>query len=68
MDSVSFARQLLEENNVAVTPGIAFGADDHIRISYCCSREELKEGMDRIEQFALKRGKPEDAREKEDGR
>ena len=51
MDSTAFCLKLLEEAHVAVTPGMAFGADDHIRLSYCCSREELEKGLDRLEGF-----------------
>ena len=51
MDSVTFCTRLLEQAAVAVTPGAAFGADDHIRISYCCGREELKRGLDWMADF-----------------
>jgi aspartate aminotransferase len=46
--SVAFAELLLDEAGVAVVPGAAFGNDDHIRISFACSREELGRGLDRI--------------------
>jgi aspartate aminotransferase len=32
-------------------PGIAFGADDYIRISYAVSMANLEKGIDRIEKF-----------------
>ena len=51
MDSATFCTRLLNEHRVAVTPGAAFGADDHIRISYCCDVPTLKRGMDRLEAF-----------------
>lgn len=51
MDSATFCTRLLSEHRVAVTPGAAFGADDHIRISYCCDVPTLKRGMDRLEAF-----------------
>ena len=47
--SVAFAELLLEEARVAVVPGVAFGADDHIRISFACSRQDLEDGLRRIE-------------------
>jgi len=47
-DSISFAEYLLEEAGVAVVPGAAFGADNHIRLSFACSRETLQEGLERI--------------------
>lgn len=53
LDSAEFCRRLIQEAGVAVTPGIAFGSDEYIRISYCCSREALREGLDRLERFVL---------------
>lgn len=47
-DSVALASFLLEQARVAVVPGAAFGADEHVRVSFACSREELEEGLDRI--------------------
>ena len=47
-DSIAFAEFLLEEAGVAVVPGAAFGADDHIRLSFACSREALTLGLERI--------------------
>ncbi len=47
-DSVAFAEYLLEEARVAVVPGAAFGDDDHVRISFACSREALARGLERI--------------------
>ena len=46
--SVGFAQYLLEEARVAVVPGVAFGCDDHIRLSFACSEERLREGLARI--------------------
>ncbi len=51
MDSMTFATRLLHEGKLAVTPGVSFGADNCVRISYSYSDEELKEGMDRLERF-----------------
>ena len=48
-DSNSFAEFLLEQARVAVVPGVAFGSDDHVRISYATSMERIKEGARRIE-------------------
>jgi aspartate aminotransferase len=47
-DSASLAQYFLEEARVAVVPGAAFGADDHIRISYATSMEALREGVRRL--------------------
>ena len=46
--SLEMAEYLLEETGVAVVPGIAFGADDHLRISFACSRKELEIGLERL--------------------
>ena len=40
---------LLEEANVALVPGVAFGDDRCFRLSYATSMEWIKEGLDRIE-------------------
>jgi aspartate aminotransferase len=50
-DSVDFAAELLEKEKVAVVPGISFGADDCVRLSYSLSMEDILEGLDRIERF-----------------
>jgi len=53
-DSQTFTNYLLDEAQVAVIPGSAFGSDDHVRISYATSMERLQEGVRRIES-ALKK-------------
>lgn len=50
-DSVAFAEALLEEAAVALVPGAAFGADEHVRISFACSTETLEEGLRRMAEF-----------------
>lgn len=52
--STDLADYLLEEAKVAVVPGIAFGNDDHLRLSYTSSLEELEAGLDRIEDILRK--------------
>lgn len=49
--SEQFCRRMVQEAKVAVVPGRYFGAEDHIRISYCYDEETLREGMDRLERF-----------------
>lgn len=49
LDSMTFAARFLEEQLVAVIPGIAFGNDDCIRISFATSMERIGKGMDRLE-------------------
>lgn len=47
--SLDVAEFLIEEAKVALVPGIAFGADNNLRLSFATSMENIKEGMDRIE-------------------
>lgn len=49
--SLSFADLLLKENKVAVVPGIAFGMDNFIRISFALSEDRIKKGIKRIANF-----------------
>ena len=46
--SSDFCEFLLEKAEVAVVPGIAFGNDEHIRLSFSSSQEDLEEGIGRI--------------------
>jgi aspartate aminotransferase len=46
--STGFAERLLEEARVAVVPGAAFGDDAHIRLSFACSRDDLRLGLERM--------------------
>ncbi|MEG2412340.1 MAG: pyridoxal phosphate-dependent aminotransferase [Clostridium sp.] len=50
-DSLVFSDLLLEQEKVAVIPGIAFGVNDFIRLSYATSIDNIKNGLDRIESF-----------------
>lgn len=50
-NATELANFLLEVAEVAVVPGVAFGNDDFIRLSYATSMENIKEGMNRIENF-----------------
>jgi aspartate aminotransferase len=52
-DSVDFSAKLLEKAHVAVTPGEAFGTNDHVRMSYATSMEELDKGLRRIHEFLV---------------
>ncbi|MBS1113935.1 MAG: aspartate aminotransferase, partial [Nitrospirae bacterium] len=46
--SSELALYLLEVANVALVHGAAFGDDNHIRLSYATSIQEIKKGVDRI--------------------
>ena len=52
--SIDFTEFLLEEAKVAVVPGIAFGKENYLRISYATSMKNIEEGMDRIESAVAK--------------
>lgn len=49
--SVEFCQRLLEEAKVAAVPGIGFGCDENIRLSFATSMEQIDKGLDRIEAF-----------------
>ena len=51
MDSVTFCTRMLKENLVGLIPGIYFGTEGFMRLSYCYSDEDLKKGLDRVERF-----------------
>ncbi|MBZ0332517.1 pyridoxal phosphate-dependent aminotransferase [Halomonas sp. ANAO-440] len=53
-DSQAFCRQLLEEENVAITPGIDFaltGGEHHVRIAFTTGIARLEEAVARLERF-----------------
>jgi len=52
LNSTNFADRLLSKANVAVVPGVAFGDDRTVRLSYATSLDVIKKGLDRIEEFA----------------
>ena len=51
LSSVNFAEKLLSRMKVALVPGIAFGDDSTVRLSYACGLDVIKEGLDRFETF-----------------
>ncbi|MFP3263539.1 MAG: pyridoxal phosphate-dependent aminotransferase [Nitrososphaeria archaeon] len=57
MGSADLARALLEEERIAVVPGIAFGAagEGHVRISLAASMDSIARGLDGIERFLARR-------------
>lgn len=62
-DSYKFAFEVLENAKVGITPGVDFGsnAEGYVRFSYANSIENIKEGLDRIENYLRTRspeGKP----------
>jgi aspartate aminotransferase len=52
--SMDFAKALLEQANVALVPGLPFGCDENVRLSFACSLEQIEEGLNRIENWLKK--------------
>ena len=51
LSSTNFTDRLLSKASVAVVPGVAFGDDRTIRLSYATSLDVIKRGLDRFEDF-----------------
>ncbi|MEL7084685.1 MAG: pyridoxal phosphate-dependent aminotransferase [Cyanobacteria bacterium P01_A01_bin.3] len=51
LGSIEFCDRLLEDQNVAVVPGIAFGTEGHIRMSYATDMDTIQTGIARIKAF-----------------
>jgi aspartate aminotransferase len=49
--SMDFARALLEKANVALVPGLPFGCDNNVRLSFATSLEQITKGLDRLEKW-----------------
>lgn len=49
--STGFCEDLLEQENLAVVPGSAFGVDQHIRFSYATSLSVIEKALTRLESF-----------------
>jgi aspartate/methionine/tyrosine aminotransferase len=55
-NSYEFAFEVLEKAHVGITPGVDFGTqgEGFVRLSYANSIENIKEGLDRLEQYLKK--------------
>ena len=51
-DSMTFCSELLEEQGVAVVPGLAFGTEAHFRFSFATDLTSIQEGIKRIKAYA----------------
>ena len=49
--SMSFAQALLEQGGVALVPGLPFGCDNNVRLSFATSLEQITKGLDRLEKW-----------------
>ena len=55
MKSIEFCEALLEEQQVVMVPGVAFGSDGYVRISYATDTDTIKKGMERLDKFVRSR-------------
>ncbi|BAY38233.1 aspartate aminotransferase [Nostoc sp. NIES-2111] len=55
LKSLEFCDALIEEHQVAVIPGIAFGADKNIRLSYATDLATIEKGLERLDKFVRSR-------------
>ena len=51
MDSLTFCEKMVTEGKVGVIPGLFFGTEGYVRLSYCYSDEDLKTALDRMEAY-----------------
>jgi len=51
LDSMTFCQRLLEQEHVALVPGIGFGADANVRISYATDVETIEKGVNGLARF-----------------
>jgi aspartate aminotransferase len=51
LTSLEFCQRFLDTQQVAVIPGLPFGADDHVRLSYATNIQTLEKGLDRLSAF-----------------
>ncbi len=49
--SMDFAKALLEQANVGVVPGLPFGCDGNVRLSFATSMQQITKGLDRMEKW-----------------
>jgi aspartate aminotransferase len=51
-DSMRTSELLLEQYGVAVVPGLPFGSEGHLRLSFATSRQLIEKGLSRLREFA----------------
>ena len=52
--SWEFCTRMVREAGLAATPGVCFGGEGYIRLSYACGDELLQTGLDRLERFLVR--------------
>lgn len=53
-DSMAFCKGLLEDQGVAVVPGLGFGSEGYFRFSFATDIESIRKGIKRIETYVAK--------------
>ena len=51
MTSAEFCTQMIQKAKVAAVPGSCFGSEGYLRLSCCCSDQDLQKGLDRMEDY-----------------
>ena len=51
LDSITFCDRLLEQEHLALVPGIAFGMETNVRLSYAADIETIEKGVERLARF-----------------
>lgn len=54
LDSLAFSQRFLDEEHVAVVPGLSFGSDQHIRFSYATDLTTIEKGIERLRRFVAR--------------
>lgn len=54
LSSTDFCTKILEEELVAIVPGMAFGSDSNIRFSYAVADEVIEKGLERMRRFCAR--------------
>jgi aspartate aminotransferase len=49
--SMDFAKALLDQASVALVPGLPFGCDKNVRLSFAYSLEQIEKGLDRLDEW-----------------
>lgn len=53
-NDMDLTKYLIDEAHITVVPGSAFGAGEHVRMSYATSMDAIKEGLDRLAKAVAK--------------
>lgn len=51
ISSTQFCLKALEKEKLAITPGIIFGCDEYVRISFCSKKRQLKKALNALDSY-----------------